>query len=206
MRASSDSDDPVASGTEVGAADGPLNLEHLMGAVMAGEVHALARLYALTVRQVFSAAHFQLRSKEDAEEVVLDVFHHVWKNAHMYDVSRGSVRAWLSIIAKNRAIDRLRQRRMSVPFEDEGGDILSEFLAGSALGPEQMLTLGESRAAVGAALQCLSQERRTLVQRAFFEGQTHDEISVALGMPLGTVKSHIRRALTAMQRHLLSHA
>ena len=179
-------------------------LEQLLQAVAAGDQSALSRIYALTVAQVIAIARCTLRSKEDAEEVACDVYKQVWERAAAYDAARGSVMAWLAIMTRNRAIDRFRQRRNTISLDDERYGTLAESLTGTAAGPEQLLSLFEEGTAVHRALESLSSQRRRLLGLAFFQGLTHEEIAAMVGMPLGTVKSHLRRALAIM--HRLLHA
>jgi RNA polymerase sigma-70 factor (ECF subfamily) len=167
-----------------------------------GEQAAFSRLYQQTVAQVFAIARCLLRSKEDAEEIVCDVYTYAWQRAHAYDCTRGSVMAWLSVMTRNRAVDRLRQRRATVSLDDESHDELYKSLAADTLGPEQILAQFQSGSAVHRALAALSEQRRHLIALAFFQGLTHEEIAGVVGMPLGTVKSHVRRALAVLQSEL----
>ena len=188
---------PTAGGDK--PIDAALTLEHLVRAMTAGEVDALSQLYQLTVGQVFATAYWRLRSREDAEEIVIDVYTHVWQHSATYDPSRGSVRAWLTVMTRHRAIDRLRRRREGISVNDQQYETLALSLVDTILGPEQTLARVESSTALHRALQHLSGERYALLRLAFFEGLTHEEIAAAVGMPLGTVKSHVRRALLALQ-------
>jgi RNA polymerase sigma-70 factor (ECF subfamily) len=180
---------------------GGAGLVDLVRGMAAGDRTALSHIYAQTVAQVFAIARGMLRSKEDAEEVVCDVYIYAWQRAGNYDASRGSVVAWLAVMARNRAVDRLRQRRNIVSLSDDRHDTLAA-AASDALDPEQMLARFQSGGAVHRALQTLSPQRRHLLGLAFFHGLSHQEIADAVGMPLGTVKSHVRRALAALQGEL----
>ncbi len=174
-------------------------LLQLVRSMAAGNQSALSAIYEQTVAQVFAIARGVLRSKEDAEEVVCDVYTQAWQRAASYDASRGSVMAWLAVMSRNRAIDRLRQRREQVSLDDEKNAGLAASLAGECSGPEQLLAQFQSGSAVNRALQALTPQRRHLLGLAFFQGLSHQEIAVAVGLPLGTVKSHVRRALASMQ-------
>jgi RNA polymerase sigma-70 factor, ECF subfamily len=167
-----------------------------------GEPAAFTALYQQTVGQVAAIARCMLRNKEDAEEIVCDVYTFAWQRANAYDRSRGSVMAWLSVMTRNRTVDRLRQRRDMVSLDDERHDGLSKSLVADTLSPEQVLAQFESGSAVHRALSALSDQRRQLIGLAFFQGMTHEEIAVVVGLPLGTVKSHIRRALAVLQGEL----
>jgi RNA polymerase sigma-70 factor (ECF subfamily) len=177
-------------------------LEDLVHDMAGGDSAALSRVYEQTVAQIFAIARGMLRCKEDAEEVVCDVYTHAWQRANTYDSSRGTVMAWLAVMTRNRAVDRLRQRRDALSLDDDRHGALAASLAGEALGPEQVLTQFQSGSAVHRALQSLSSQRRVLLGLAFFRGLSHQEIADATGMPLGTVKSHLRRALAALQGEL----
>jgi RNA polymerase sigma factor (sigma-70 family) len=177
-------------------------LEELVRAMAAGNRAALSSVYEQTVAQVFAISRSMLRSKEDAEEVVCDVYTNAWQRAGSYDASRGTVMAWLAVMARNRAIDRLRQRRESLSLDDDKHGALAASLVGEVLGPEQVLAQFQSGSAVHRALRSLTAQRRHLLGLAFFRGLSHQEIAGVTGMPLGTVKSHLRRALAALQGEL----
>ena len=177
-------------------------LEAVLRSMARGNQAALSQLYEQTVAQVHAIAMRLLRCKEDAEEVVCDVYAHVWQNARSYDSQRGTVMAWLAVMTRNRAVDRLRQRRDALSLDDDRHGALAASLAGEALGPEQVLAQFQSGSAVHTALRSLSAERRHLLGLAFFQGLSHQEIADATRIPLGTVKSHLRRALAALQGEL----
>jgi RNA polymerase sigma-70 factor (ECF subfamily) len=182
---------------EVPVSDG---LAALLGRIAAGEECALALLYELTVARLFSLARLIVRDTRDAEEVVCDTFIQVWRNARQYDPQRGSVLAWLLTICRSRAVDRVRRNRTAL-----GGN--SDLAPGTAtdryeLGPEGVLQLFKQDSAVFRTLAKLSPLRRRLIALAFFRGLTHEEIAKETELPVGTVKSHIRRALAAMRSEL----
>jgi len=177
-------------------------LESLVRAMAAGDANALSGIYEQTVAQVFAIARAILRSKEDAEEIVCDVYTNAWVGAAKFDATRGSVMAWLAVMARNRAIDRLRQRRDHVSLDDSQHEALAGSIHGEALGPEELLASFQSDSAVRAALESLTPQRRRLLGLAFFQDMSHQEIADLLGMPLGTVKSHVRRALGVLHAAL----
>lgn len=181
-------------------------LEGLVVRIAAGDKRALSSLYELTVAQVAAVARGVLNSKEDAEEIVCDVYVHVWQQAAAFDSARGNVRAWLIIMAKNRSIDRLRKRRSTVSLDDEREQGLVATLAGDEDGPDQVLSRFQSGSAVHRALAALTPLRRRLLGLAFFRGMSHQEIADTVKLPLGTVKSHVRRALASMQSALAAEA
>lgn len=178
------------------------HLESLVRAMAAGDPNALSSIYEQTVAQVFAIARAILRSKEDAEEIVCDVYTNAWAGAAKYDASRGSVMAWLAVMARNRSIDRLRQRREHLSLDDSQHEALAGSIQGEAMGPDQVLANFQSDSAVRAALETLTPQRRLLLGLAFFQDMSHQEIADSLGMPLGTVKSHVRRALGVLHAAL----
>lgn len=178
------------------------SLESLVTAMAAGNQSALSGLYEQTVSQIFGIARCMLRSREDAEEIVCDVYANAWANAKNYDPRRGSVMAWLGIMARNRSVDRLRQRRELLSLDDSDNEGLAGRLVSGTSGPDEILASFQSGSAVHAALASLSPLRRRLLGLAFFQDLSHQEIAAAEGIPLGTVKSHVRRALAVLQAAL----
>lgn len=196
-----------AAGREAWTADAadsvpPDRLESLVARMAGGEQAALSDLYRQTVGPIFAIACAVLRSKEDAEEVVCDVYTHAWRRAGTYDAVRGGVMGWLTVMARHKAIDRLRQRRQHLSLDDERQEGLAESLQGSAPGPEEVLARFQSGTAIHRALASLTPQRRQLLGLAFFQGLSHQQIAAAVGLPLGTVKSHVRRALAILQGEL----
>ena len=177
-------------------------LEDLVRAMADGNRAALSRVYEQTVGQVYAISRAVLRCKEDAEEVVCDVYTSVWQRAASYDATRGTVMAWLAVMTRNRAVDRIRQRREAVSLDDDRNQSLVGSLVGETLGPEEVLAQFQAGSEVHEALRSLSPQRRHLLGLAFFQGLSHQEIADVTHMPLGTVKSHLRRALTALQGEL----
>lgn len=161
---------------------------------------ALALLYDRTRRLVYSLALRILGRPEDAEDITLETYTQVWRDAGRYESRRGSVEAWLITIARTRAIDRLRLRaarpdmqrsRISIP------DALAhiEAFVGSS-------EVWETRERAAEMLRMLAPDERRLIMLAFFDGYTHTELAAKLGMPLGTVKTRIRASLQRMRRAL----
>jgi RNA polymerase sigma-70 factor (ECF subfamily) len=184
------------------APSGPRNsLDSLVRCVALGDRTAFSGIYQQTVAQIFAIARAMLNSKEDAEEVVCDVYVNLWQRAASYDAARGSVMAWLAVMTRNRAVDRLRQRRSMLSLDAKGNPELAS-LQVEGPGPEEILTTFQTGSVVRRALAALPPERRELLGLAFFQGLSHQEIAAAVGLPLGTVKSHVRRALASLQAAL----
>ena len=167
------------------------------------EQSALANFYDLTVNRVYAVALRIVRRIDLAEEVVSDVYLQVWRDAHRYDTERGRVLGWLVIIARSRALDMLR-RQDEAFSHPEPYDLVAE-PESNQHGPEDLLAAAQTGGAVHAALFRLSPLQRQLLSQAFFRGLSHQEIAEQSRMPLGTVKTHIRRALREL-RNLLGAA
>ncbi len=168
-------------------------IEHLAN----GDERAMAELYDQTNRLVFSLAFRILNDKAAAEEVTLDVFLQVWRQAGSFSVSRGTPLAWLMTITRTRAIDRLRSSARGWRANeslDEVGDIPARVES-----PEEASLIRERRSVVRAALSELSAEHRVLIETAYFEGMSHTEIAAKFNLPLGTVKTRIRAGMSTLR-------
>jgi RNA polymerase sigma-70 factor (ECF subfamily) len=146
---------------------------------------------------VWSLARRMLRNTEEAEDAVQEIFVDVWKNAARFDESQASETTFVAMIARRRLIDKIRfaQRRISP-------DSLEEILAEPAgTGDKEMQTLVEGREAM-KALDELRPEQRQVLQLSIIHGLSHQEIADAVGMPLGTVKTHARRGLVHVREIL----
>lgn len=163
-----------------------------------GEPGALAELYDRHGRAMFSLAFRILRDQSDAEEVVQDVFAQAWRQAARYDTSRGVVVAWLLMMTRSRAIDRLRARRGRPILQDDHPAALRD-LSDEALPVDLALLSAEQLTRVRAALEVLPAAQRTAIELAFYEGLTHSEVAEQLEQPLGTVKTRIRSGLRKLR-------
>lgn len=173
----------------------PDPLHGLLPRIAEGDQAALRSLFDATRRRTFGTLLRMLGEREEAEDVLVDVYTHVWKRAGHYDPERGSPGLWLFTIARSRAIDRLRSRGV---HGAERLDDLDELIAGDPT-PREAAETQERAARVRAALLSLPEEQRRAVVAAFFLGQTHTEIARRSGEPLGTVKSRIRAALARLR-------
>jgi len=155
-----------------------------------GATTAVAELYDLYGRLVFSLIIKIVGDSAVAEELVQDVFVRVWRSATTYQPALGSVRTWLLAIAHHRAVDELRRRRKEQDWISLEKCHLDK------------LDIGEETVAdplMGRALAALSPEQRQVIQLAYFQGFTGLEIAARLNLPVGTVKSRIRLALEKLR-------
>lgn len=165
-----------------------------------GDREAFARLFDATSPYVNGLAVRIVGDASAAEEVVMEVYVQVWQQAGRYDAARGAPLSWMLNIARSRAIDRLRARSTREREIEES--LEEEPLDPGASDPAEHALLAERRRRVREALAQLSKEERGVVELAYFHGRSHSEIAVALGLPLGTVKTRLRLALLRLERHL----
>ena len=175
------------------------SLAALIERMRIGQERALEELYDATVGKLYALASAILRSAEDTEEIVCETYAYAWANASRFDASRANALGWLLMLCRSRALDRLRQRRAGTSALDVAA--LRENEA-SGDQPFDILSLMQQRSNVHAALSQLTPERRHLVSLAFLQGLSHQEIADVTQLPLGTVKSHVRRALTQLREAL----
>jgi RNA polymerase sigma-70 factor (ECF subfamily) len=158
---------------------------------------AFAALYEACVGRVYGIALRITRNAAQAEEVTEDTFWQTWREAPRFDPARGTALAWILTIARSRALDGLRARDPAELVENV--EELHEVHGGHDASPLDLLGATQTDHALHRALAQLEGQPRQLIALAFFKGLTHDEIAAQTGMPLGTVKSHIRRGLTTLK-------
>lgn len=171
----------------------PPDLAGLLGRVAAGDRVAFRRLYDLQAPYLYAIAMRIVRQGPLASDAVHDAFLQVWRNAGRFDLERGNPEAWLISLVRYRALDIARRRGREVSDEDMPESIDED------PDPLERLTSSRDAAALRACLSQLEEDRRRLVVMAFVDGLTHTEAAERLGMPLGTVKSWIRRSLQSLR-------
>ncbi len=160
-----------------------------------GSEYALSDFYDATLGKVYGVAIRIVGDAALAEDVVTDVYHDAWNNAATYSRERGRPLAWLLTICRNRALDRYRHESAAARTVEAAA---AQQLSDAADEPEVLLASVEEGDAVHALLATISTEDRQLIALAFFKGLTHQQIAEVTAMPLGTVKSRIRRALNSL--------
>ncbi len=170
--------------------------------VAEGDAAALADIYDQHGRAVFGLALRVLENQGDAEDVVQEVFAQAWSQARRYDAERGSVAAWLLMIARSRAIDRLRARRTRPDATPSAAEQALVELPDTALAVDQLVASAESAARLRQALTALPYLQRVAIELAYFEGLTHTEIAARLEQSLGTIKARIRTGLHRLREAL----
>ncbi len=175
----------------------PLATDHeLMKRLVERDGEALGELYDRYSALVYSVALRVLRDTGAAEEILQDIFYSLWEKAERFDAERGKLAGWLLVMARNRAISRLRRRG---PEQSEDMEKLAVALPGGIENdPGEQMLLGRARKAIGE----LNEGQREAIELAYFEGLTHNEIAQRTGQPLGTVKTRVRAGLEILKRTL----
>jgi RNA polymerase sigma-70 factor (ECF subfamily) len=163
----------------------------LIARIRAGEQQAMSELYDRYASVVYGIGLRVLQDAAAAEDMLQDIFLQLWRKPDAFDSSRGSLGAWLAVIARHRAIDRLRQRRPETDLEEVviagGTDLRDE--------TERALVIEKVRAALGE----MNEDQRRALELAYFQGLTHSEIAEKTGEPLGTIKTRIRSGLQMLR-------
>lgn len=174
--------------------DDSARLEFLLRAIARGERAAFSDLYQRTSAKLFGVCLRMLRERSEAEDVLQDVYVSVWKRADRFDPSLAAPMTWLITLARNRAIDRLRQRR-ECPLDDAA---IAELMDDGPT-PALMAESSEQRQRLERCMDALELKQKSAVRAAFFTGATYSELAERCGVPLATMKSWIRRGLIRLR-------
>ena len=166
----------------------------LVDRVVARDSSALGELYDRHSRLLFGLILRILKNRDEAEEVLQEVFVQTWTRASTYHAALGSPGGWLVGIARNRAIDRLRANAVR-------GRTFEPGLAPATETPENHASSAEQQLDIQRALEALPSEQRDLIKHAYFFGFTHSELAARFSLPLGTVKTRIRSGMQALRGH-----
>jgi RNA polymerase sigma-70 factor (ECF subfamily) len=183
--------------------DSDLRDEELVAGLRRREVGAFEMLYDRYGNLVYSVSLRVLGDVEAAEDVAQEVFLRLWRKPQHYDTARGRFVTWLMSVTRNRAIDehrkRGRQQRREAPSDLELEDTLA---SDESDDPAAVAVLTDEGHAIRQALSSLPPEQRRAIELAYFGGYTQQEISDALGQPLGTVKTRIRLGMQKLRAAL----
>ncbi len=180
-------------------------LESLLSRVALGDRKAFAAIYDDTRAYLFGVILRITGDRGLAEDVLQEVYVNVWRAAQSFDGERSQPLTWLTGVARNRAIDSLRRRKaepttISMDLDgDEGGESVVAGIADPGAGPMQQLERAAEAQALTQCIQQLSREQQQCLALAYYRGLSHAETAEHLSLPLGTVKSWVRRALMAVK-------
>jgi RNA polymerase sigma-70 factor (ECF subfamily) len=164
-------------------------LNALLGATAAGDQAAFAELYRLTSPRLYASACRLLRADAEAREALQDAFVRVWERAASFDPARGQALHWMGGIVRYACLDRLRNRKQILATEDS-----------LALLEDEAAPVAQDAAIdIARCMGALSGPERGIIVLAVQTGLSHSEVSASLGMPIGTVKSHVRRGLLKLR-------
>ncbi len=175
--------------------------------IATGDARALAALYDQYAPLLHGLVLGIVKRREEAEDVLQEVFVRVWERSAGFDESKGNVYAWLVTMARNRAIDRIRSKGFRVLEGDTGSEEDSyggwtAQLQSDDLSPLDQLEMGERADLVRRALHTLPTEQREALHIAYYSGLSQSEISEREGIPLGTVKTRMRQGMIKLERIL----
>ena len=176
-------------------------LQELLARVALRDRAALHALYRLAGGRLLAIVVRMMDDRAAAEDVLQDTFMTVWQKAPQFPLLRSSPLAWLTTIARHRAIDVMRQRKPETPLQwtDGDGQERQHEVADTAAGPLQQLLAHQADGQLGHCQGTLEPDPRQALTLAYYEGLTHDELAQRLGKPLGTVKAWIRRSLQRLR-------
>jgi RNA polymerase sigma-70 factor (ECF subfamily) len=183
------------------AAPDPDAIEALLAQIAFGNRAAFETLYRRCADRLFGICVRVLRDRGEAEEVLQELFTTVWRKAAQYDPERAGAISWLGMMARNKAIDRLRSRP---PGKNVATLDTATQVADPAPSPAQQAEALIDRQRLDHCFDELEPRRRSLIRAAFFDGFTYEELAARTQAPLGSVKSWIRRGLMQLRACLES--
>ncbi|MFV2052422.1 sigma-70 family RNA polymerase sigma factor [Aliiroseovarius sp. YM-037] len=173
------------------------DIEDLIARVALADRSSFDRLYELTSAKLFGVCLRVLKDRAEAEDVLQDIFVTIWQKADRYAANGLSPMTWLITIARNRAIDRLRARRVPV----ETPDVVAE-MRDPAPGPEAAAIAGGELARITACFDELEADRAQAVRGAYLEGETYADLAEKFGVPVNTMRTWLRRSLIKLKECL----
>jgi RNA polymerase sigma-70 factor (ECF subfamily) len=174
----------------------------LIARIGEGDETAVTELYDRHAAPLLALAYRLLGDRGDAEDVVLEALARVWREAARFDPARGSLRAWLTVMVRSRALDAIRARRRSERLTADAARENPEEVAGVSMSASQggdPAEQDEQRRRVLAALAGLPAPQREAIELAYYGGLSQSEIAEKLGAPLGTVKTRIRDGMQKLR-------
>lgn len=176
-----------------------VDLANLIRQIANQDQQAMSSLYDLTNRLVFGLVLRILNDHATAEEVTLDVYTQVWRQALRFDGTRGGPLAWITTIARSRAIDRLRSDKQD-HLREESLETVTQYATSDDV--EDDAFNSELRRIIRKAMEILTPEQREVIELAYYSGMSQSEIALKLSQPLGTVKTRTRIGMLKLREML----
>lgn len=172
--------------------------QELIALVKKRDKAAFRQVYSRFSQIVFNLAYRILKDREEAEEVVQEIFLQIWNKADSYDSDRGALSTWIINISRNKSIDRLR----TLGHRSQNTELNEERLNSKFDFSRIIENREENRKVLREALDTLPQEQRIAIEMVYFEGFTHEETAQKLGEPVGTVKTRIRLGVMKLKQKI----
>ena len=184
----------------------PLSDAELLQQIVLKNMKAIAELYDRYNRQLYMLTLGIVKDDQEAEDILQEVFMQVWKKAPTYNAELGSPKTWLLRMTQNKAIDLIRSKRYQQK-KQEAFSLDDQDEPGAAIGHSENSTWGavlqqDNSTYLFRALKKLPIEQRSLIEKAFLEGYTHQELAETLAIPLGTIKTRIRTGMMTLRKEL----
>ena len=174
----------------------------LLSRIAQKDQSALSNLYDRYARIIYGLALKSLRSPEESEEVVLDVFAQIWRISDRFDPQKGRADTWIFTLARSRILDRLRKVKRSNASSIVSIDALELQPKAENVDLIEDAVIQERRVQVLAALKLIPEEQRTILEMAYYQGLSQSQIAAQTGLSLGTVKTRTRLGLTKLKNAL----
>lgn len=191
-----ESEDSIAARRE----EGRERLVELLKQTAQGNRTSFGELYALTSPKLYSLVYGILRASGEAEDVLQEIYVAIWQRADQFDPDRGTAMTWLISLARNKAIDRLRQSRETTGEEGEWMDLVDEQAT-----PMDVANMSQERRRLDGCMRNLEARQRGVIVQAFYTGASYAELATRLSVPIGTMKSWVRRSLLQLKACLEQH-
>jgi len=175
----------------------------IMERMQSGDKSAVSDLYQRYNKVLFGLILTVVKNREEAEDVLQDVFVQAWEKASQFDSTRGNVYSFLVTMARNKAIDRIRSRRYRKEKQED--QIINDFTLDPEDGdfnPEENAELNDRAVRVRRALKNLDEKEREVLYVAYFQGLSQSEIAEQMDIPLGTVKYRMRQGMIKLRDSL----
>jgi RNA polymerase sigma factor (sigma-70 family) len=182
---------------ELGAANARNELASLLAAISRGDRQAFSKLYERTSAKLYGICVRLMGNEAEAQEVLQEAYVTVWRKAGRFEPAKASPITWLVVLARNTAVDRLRRRHATLEGLDAAADVADDDPSAFNL-----LADAEDAARLYQCIETLDDRARAMIRSAFIDGASYPQLAAREGVPLGTMKSWIRRGLQSLRRCL----